>query len=42
MKTQTEKTQIWTIVWDVIKFIITLGISHINKRKEKINSNQGD
>lgn len=43
MKTTTQKTELWTVIWDVIKFILTLGISHINKRKEKINSNhQGD
>ena len=34
----TNKQSFWTIVWDVVKFILTLGISHINKRKEKLSS----
>lgn len=38
---QTTKTTVWTIIWDVIKFVLTLGISHINKRKDKLE-NQGD
>lgn len=32
MKTKKE---IWNIVWQVVKFILTLGLSHINKREEK-------
>ena len=27
-----NNTAFWTTFWDVIKFIFTLGISHINKR----------
>lgn len=34
----TKKTKVWTIIWDIIKAILTLGISHINKRKERVES----
>ena len=34
-----QKTKVWTIIFDVLKFIFTLGISHINKRKERLNQN---
>lgn len=32
MKTKKE---IWTVVWQIVKFIFTLGLSHIQKREEK-------
>lgn len=36
-----NKTEFWTIFFDVLKFIFTLGISHINKRKERLNNGEG-
>lgn len=36
----TNKTKVWTIIWDIIKAILTLGISHINKRKERVESTE--
>lgn len=37
-----QKSSIWTIIWDVIKYILTLGISHINKRKDRIDNGKSD
>lgn len=38
-----NKTEFWTVVLEVLKFIFTLGISHINKRKERVdNENQNN
>ena len=34
MKTKKE---IWNTIWEIIKFILTIGLSHINKRKENQN-----
>ncbi len=31
-----SKQQIWTIIFEVLKAIFTLGISHINKRKQRL------
>lgn len=33
------KTKVWNTIWEVIKFILTLGLSHINKRNDKNNTN---
>lgn len=27
-----------SVVWDVLKFILTLGISHLKKRKDRLSS----
>lgn len=37
---KTNKTKIWTIIWDIIKTILTLGINHINKRKERVEGDK--
>lgn len=29
----------WNLFWKVVKFILTLGLSHINKREEKNKNN---
>lgn len=31
-------TTFWTSFWQVIKFILTLGISHIDKRNNNLNN----
>lgn len=31
----SNKKKIWDVIWQVVKFILTLGISHITKREEK-------
>ncbi len=36
MKTKKE---IWNTIWEVVKFILTLGLSHIEKRKNNNNNN---
>lgn len=30
----TNKKEIWNTIWEVIKFILTLGLSHIEKNKK--------
>lgn len=43
-----SKKEIWNVVWKVIKFILTIGLSHITKREErekqeeKNNNNNND
>lgn len=27
----------WDVVWQIVKFILTLGLSHISKRENKDN-----
>lgn len=29
----TKNKQIWDTIWQIVKFILTLGLSHIEKRK---------
>lgn len=29
-----KKKEIWNTIWEVIKFILTLGLSHIEKHKK--------
>lgn len=36
MKTKKE---IWNVIWEVVKFILTMGLSHINKRNQKEEKN---
>lgn len=31
----SNKKHIWDVIWQVVKFILTLGISHISKREER-------
>lgn len=46
----TQKKKIMDVIWQIVKFILTLGISHISKREERrmtetstdTKSNQGD
>ena len=43
----SNKKHIWDVIWQVVKFILTLGISHISKREErrkdeKINENNNE
>ena len=33
-----KNTNFWTTFFEVLKAIFTLGISHINKRKERIDN----
>lgn len=30
-----KKKELWDVIWKIIKFILTLGLSHITKREEK-------
>lgn len=30
----SKKAKVWDVIWQVVKFILTLGISHITKREE--------
>lgn len=32
------KTTFWNAFFEVLKFIFTLGISHINKRNERVDN----
>ena len=34
-----NRTQIVNVIFEVLKFIFTLGISHINKRKDRLDNN---
>ena len=29
----------WGVFWKVVKFVLTLGLSHINKKEEKKENN---
>lgn len=31
----SKNKKLWDVVWQIVKFILTLGLSHINKREEK-------
>lgn len=31
----SNKKQIWDTFWQIVKFILTLGLSHITKREER-------
>lgn len=33
----SNKKKIMDVIWQIVKFILTLGISHITKREEKRN-----
>lgn len=35
----SKKTHFWSAVWQVVEFILSLGLSHIAKRKNNTNSN---
>lgn len=37
----SSKQNFWTVFLEVVKFIFTLGISHINKRKERLDNMDG-
>lgn len=30
----SKKKKLWDAIWQIVKFILTLGISHITKREE--------
>lgn len=30
----------WDVIWQIVKFILTLGLSHINKRESKNKDNE--
>ena len=34
MNANTNKS-LWDVVWQIVKFILTLGLSHISKRENK-------
>lgn len=31
----SKNKKVWDVIWQIVKFILTLGISHITKREEK-------
>lgn len=31
----SKNKKFWDVIWQIVKFILTLGISHIAKREEK-------
>lgn len=33
----SNKKKIMDVIWQIVKFILTLGLSHISKREEKRN-----
>lgn len=35
----SKNKAIWDTIWRIIKFILTIGISHIDKRKDKNKTN---
>lgn len=37
---KSNKKKVWSIIWDIIKYILTLGISHINRRKERVEKDE--
>ena len=37
-----NNTSFWTAFWSVIKFILTLGISHITQRENRIANEKSD
>lgn len=34
----SKKARVWDVIWQIVKFVLTLGISHINKRNERRKS----
>lgn len=43
--TMTKNKAVWDVIWQVVKFILTLGLSHIAKREKNRDSemsNKGD
>ena len=33
--TMSNSKKVWDVIWQIVKFILTLGLSHISKREEK-------
>ena len=34
----SRKSNVWNVFWQVVKFILTLGLSHIAKREDRVNN----
>ena len=37
-----KNKQLFDVIWEVVKFILTLGLSHIAKRAERRQQEQSD
>ena len=35
-----QRTKLWSVIWQVVKFIFTIGISHIDKRKDRLDNDE--
>ena len=33
-----RNTKLWSVIWQIVKYIFTLGISHIDKRQDRFDN----
>lgn len=36
----SKMTSVWSVVWQVVEFVLTLGLSHIVNRKKRLEGSE--
>lgn len=40
MAQASKKKKIWSIIWEIVSYILTLGLKHIADRKKRVESEE--